>query len=96
MFATGIHPGQKNVSLKIDDECRWTKVTEMSSLISVNLVFSQFNSVTDYKGTDADGLHIFVIKPMLNPTKMDITFLFSETNKSLSLAKLGVKSDTYT
>jgi hypothetical protein len=66
---------------------------EFTSLLSVNLFFSMFNSLTDYEGKDENGLKAFKVKQFTENTKAPkFYFLFNDNNvfsKSRIVSDLG-------
>jgi hypothetical protein len=95
-FQIAIFPNDKNVSLKIDDECRWSYVQE-TSYIYLSLIFNSWSYYTKYIGKDKDGLHEFHLSDYVQSQKMgNITFLFREKEgqSHVELAKVGVQSST--
>lgn len=93
-FQMSVFPNDRNVSLKIDDECRWTNVYE-SAYIYLNLIFNSWSYYTKYIGINSDNLHEFHIIDYIKSQRMgNITFLFKEFEGKdvLQLAFVGVSS----
>ena len=93
-FQMAILPNTKNVTLKIDDECRWAYVYDVS-YIYLNLIFTSWPLYTKYIGQDKEGLHEFQLFDFIQSEKVgNITFLFKEkTGKNdLELVKVGAKN----
>lgn len=92
-FQLAIHSGNKNVSLKIADECKWAKVNDVSYLY-LSFLFNYWNYLTKYVGKTADGYHEFRFINLIQFLKVaNITFLFKDEGKSsVQLAKIGVTS----
>lgn len=93
-FQLSILPNTKNVTLKIDDECRWANVYDLS-YIYLNLIFSSWSYYTKYVGQNKDGLHEFQLIDYIQSQKVgNITFLFKEKSGQnyVELAKVGVQN----
>lgn len=95
-FQMSLFPSNKNVSLKIDDECKWASVSDIS-YIYLNLIFSSWSYYTKYNGKTEEGLHEFRVIDAVQKQKVgNITFLFQEVSgqEHVQLIKMGVQSDS--
>ena len=95
-FQLAMFPGKKNVSLKIDDECRWAYVNDIRYLY-LNLIFNSWSLYTEYKGRNEDNLHIFQLSQYIQKLKVaNLTFLFKDMGEGepVQLEKVGVTSSS--
>lgn len=64
----------KTVVVQSDEDCK--KTTFHDSLLPVNLFFKMFNQLTDYKGINEDGLHVFKFKQFDESNEDALKFYF--------------------
>ena len=86
----------KQVAIQTDTQgdCKFTHFHE--SIAILDMFFSMFNSLTDYKGFDENNLHIFQVKKFItSSTGSNFLFLFDENNtfKKARVEKNIVMSD---
>eukprot|EP00345_Euplotes_harpa_P016090 CAMPEP_0168336426 /NCGR_PEP_ID=MMETSP0213-20121227/11534_1 /TAXON_ID=151035 /ORGANISM="Euplotes harpa, Strain FSP1.4" /LENGTH=186 /DNA_ID=CAMNT_0008341615 /DNA_START=108 /DNA_END=668 /DNA_ORIENTATION=- len=96
-FQLALLPNAKNVSLKIDDECKWAYVYDIS-YIYLSLIFNSWSYYTNYMGLNAEGLHEFHLIDYIQSQKVgNVTFLFEEApDKSrVELVQIGVVNPKY-
>ena len=89
-------PNDKNVSLKINDECKWAKVNDVS-YIYLRLIFNSWNYYTKYIGLNDDGLHEYHLIDIIQKTKVgNLTFLFEDMGEEspVELVKIGITSSS--
>ena len=88
-FQIALFPKNKNGTLKITDECRWTYIKD----IYLNLIFSSWDYYTKYKGIDDEGLHVFSLIDYIQKKKTgNITFHFQDKGEGnpAELVKIGL------
>jgi len=59
-FDIVLDEADKMVAVQTDSDCKKTQFTD--SLLPVQLFFQMFESLTEYLGTDDQGLHIFKVR----------------------------------
>lgn len=96
-FQMSIFANDKNVSLKIDDECKWGNVYEVA-YIYLNLIFNSWSYYTKYNGRTEEGLHIFQLIDYVQPSKnAKVVFLFADSKESdhVELSQIAINSSSY-